>query len=40
MFACLFSLVVIGLTGTNLIRFLHRKLVFWEQSTTATVQPE
>lgn len=40
MFACLFSLVFIGLTGTNLIRFLHRKLVFWDKSTSATVQAE
>lgn len=40
MFACLFSLVLIGLTGTNLIRFLHRKLVFWEQAGVSTVQAE
>lgn len=40
MFACLFSLILIGLTGTNLIRLLHRKLVFWEQTSGATVQAD
>jgi NitT/TauT family transport system permease protein len=33
MFACLFSLIVIGLSGTQLIRFLHDKLVFWDRRT-------
>lgn len=31
MFACLFSLIVIGLSGTQLMSFLHGKLVFWER---------
>lgn len=30
MFACLFSLVAIGLAGTQLVRFLQRRLVFWD----------
>lgn len=32
MFACLFSLIVIGLSGTQLMSFLHNKLVFWDHS--------
>ncbi len=30
MFACIFSLIVIGVTSTRLIGLLHQKLVFWE----------
>jgi NitT/TauT family transport system permease protein len=30
MFACLFSLICIGLAGTQSLKFAHRKLVFWE----------
>lgn len=30
MFAALFSLVVIGLTGTRLVQFAHSRFVFWE----------
>ncbi|MGB6056596.1 MAG: ABC transporter permease [Burkholderiaceae bacterium] len=40
MFACLFSLIVIGLSGTQLIRFLHRRLVFWDQANAASGQTE
>lgn len=40
MFACLFSLILIGLSGTQLMRYLHRKLVFWDNANTPTVQTE
>lgn len=30
MFACIFSLVIIGVASTRLIGLLHQKLVFWE----------
>lgn len=30
MFACIFSLIVIGVTATRVIGLLHQKLVFWE----------
>lgn len=32
MFACLFSLICIGLAGTQSLKFAHRKLVFWESA--------
>ncbi|MCX5590688.1 ABC transporter permease [Alcaligenes endophyticus] len=32
MFACLFSLIAIGLSGTRLMSFLHHKFVFWDRS--------
>lgn len=31
MFAALISLAVIGITANQIVRYLHRKLVFWEQ---------
>ena len=37
MFACLFSLIGIGLAGTQLIKFLHSKLVFWEPHASGAV---
>lgn len=37
MFACLFSLIAIGLAGTQLIKFLHRKLVFWDPHVSGAV---
>lgn len=40
MFACLLSLVVIGLSGTQLIRYLHKKLVFWDESHNTTTQTQ
>ncbi|NYT37699.1 ABC transporter permease [Allopusillimonas soli] len=40
MFACLLSLVAIGLSGTQLIRYLHRKLVFWDETHNAMGQTE
>jgi NitT/TauT family transport system permease protein len=39
MFACLFSLILIGLGGTQLMSFLHNKLVFWDQG-SRTVSSE
>ena len=30
MFASLFSLILIGLAGTQLVRYLHRRLVYWD----------
>lgn len=32
MFAALVSLAVLGIVGSQLIKFLHRKLVFWDRS--------
>ncbi|MCA0243377.1 MAG: ABC transporter permease [Proteobacteria bacterium] len=40
MFACLLSLVVIGLAGTQLMRVLHQRLVFWDRRDNLTVQGE
>jgi len=37
MFACLFSLIAIGVTGTQLMSVLHRRLVFWERNTSQTL---
>ncbi|CFO29363.1 ABC transporter inner membrane protein [Bordetella pertussis] len=31
MFAALISLAVLGIAGSQLIRVLHRKLVFWDR---------
>ena len=31
MFAALISLAVLGIAGSQLIRALHRKLVFWDR---------
>jgi NitT/TauT family transport system permease protein len=33
-FAAIVSLSVIGITGTQILRWVHRKLVFWEKGTT------
>jgi NitT/TauT family transport system permease protein len=38
MFAALFSLAVIGIIGTQILRFVQRRLVFWERSSTADVK--
>lgn len=35
MFAALFSLAVLGFGGSQLIRVLHRKVVFWERGASA-----
>ncbi|WPB56299.1 ABC transporter permease [Xylophilus sp. GOD-11R] len=32
MFAALISLAVLGITGSQLVKLLHRKLVFWDRS--------
>jgi NitT/TauT family transport system permease protein len=32
MFASIFTLIALGLIGTSLVRFAHRKLVFWDRS--------
>ncbi len=40
MFAALLSLVAIGLVGTQVIQFLHRRVVFWEQAAPMTALPE
>ena len=32
-FAAIVSLSVIGITGTQILRWLHRKIVFWERGT-------
>lgn len=40
MFACLFSLILIGLGGTQLMRVLHQRLVFWDRNNNLTVQAE
>lgn len=32
MFACIFSLIVIGLSGTRLMSFLHHRFVFWDRN--------
>lgn len=37
MFACLFSLIAIGVTGTQLMSMLHRRLVFWERNSSQTL---
>jgi NitT/TauT family transport system permease protein len=37
MFAALASLVAIGLTGTFIIRALHRRVVFWERAQPMTL---
>jgi NitT/TauT family transport system permease protein len=37
MFACLFSLIAIGVTGTQLMSVLHRRLVFWERNSSQTL---
>jgi NitT/TauT family transport system permease protein len=37
MFACLFSLIAIGLCGTKFVSFLHSKLVFWDHSSSRTL---
>ncbi|MHC9235274.1 ABC transporter permease [Pseudooceanicola sp. 502str34] len=38
MFAALVSLAAMGVIGTQIVRFAHSKLVFWEGSLAATVQ--
>jgi NitT/TauT family transport system permease protein len=35
MFASIFSLVALGLAGTSLVRFVHRRVVFWDRSVKA-----
>jgi NitT/TauT family transport system permease protein len=32
MFASIFTLIALGLVGTSLVRFAHRKVVFWDRS--------
>ncbi len=38
MFAALVSLAVLGIIGTQLVRYAHRKLIFWEGSLSSTVK--
>ncbi len=40
MFACIFSLVAIGVTSTRLIGLLHQKLVFWEGPRSSLTHPQ
>ncbi|MBI5113102.1 MAG: ABC transporter permease [Rhodovulum sp.] len=40
MFAALFSLVFIGLVGTKLVQFFHRRLVFWDKAGPNTIASE
>lgn len=40
MFACIFSLVAIGVTSTRLIGLLHQKLVFWEGPRSSLAHPQ
>ena len=35
MFAAILSLAFIGLTGSAIVRYAHRKLAFWDQQSTA-----
>jgi NitT/TauT family transport system permease protein len=37
-FAALFSLAAIGITGTQLLRRLQRRLIFWERTSSADVK--
>lgn len=30
MFACIISLIILGLVGTAIVRFAHRKIAFWD----------
>ncbi len=32
MFACIISLIMLGLMGTALVRFAHRRIAFWDNS--------
>ncbi len=36
MFAAILSLIVLGLVGTAIVRFIHRRVVFWERSSGTT----
>ena len=36
MFASLLSLAVLGVAGSQALRWLHRRVVFWERATTTT----
>ncbi len=38
MFAALVSLAVLGIVGTQLVRYAHRKLIFWEGNLSSTVK--
>ena len=40
MFACLVSLIAIGLLGTQFMSFLHGKLVFWDGARSRTLQSD
>ncbi len=40
MFAALISLAVMGIAGSQLIRLLHRKLVFWDRSASSQTLSE
>jgi NitT/TauT family transport system permease protein len=40
MFAALFSLIVIGLSGTRIIQFLHHRFVFWDRAKASTTITE
>lgn len=37
MFACIFSLIIIGVTSTRLIGLVHRRLMFWEGRSTSAL---
>jgi NitT/TauT family transport system permease protein len=37
LFAAVFTLAVVGITGTQLLRFAHRSLAFWDRGRGATV---
>ncbi len=32
MFASIISLIVLGLVGTSIIRFIHRRVIFWDRN--------
>ncbi len=40
MFAALFSLIVIGLTGTRLVQWAHRRFVFWDRGGSGPIASE
>lgn len=40
MFAALISLALLGICGSQIVRFLHRTVVFWDRRTSTTVMAE